>query len=172
MANYSPSARDTWNWRRAGPADVAEIIEICHTYFDNEFKDIIIESDTRMHYQLHRAILDMTYGVNSGMITVAVEHETNRLLAWAWIERSKFLMYSNEEMAVAEFSHVRQELSMRVRMTLVAQTIEQWICWCEVNTIPVLCSTSIRADQSGFMKLHDQFGFVRKGSFAYRRIDI
>jgi hypothetical protein len=72
-------------------------------------------------------------------------------------------------MAVAEFAHVDLELPLRTRMTLTAQTLEIWIAWCELNNIPVLCSTTIRQDQTGFMRLHDQFGFLRRGSFAYRK---
>ena len=73
-------------------------------------------------------------------------------------------------MAVGEFIHLDLNLTVRRRITLVAQVLEQWISWAEINQIPVLCSTSIREEQEAFMRLHDQYGFQRTGSFAYRRI--
>ena len=95
---------------------------------------------------------------------------TKKLLAWSWVERGKYMPYSDEELAVAEFAHIDLNLSTRKRITLCSQILDIWILWCELNKIPVLCSTSIREDQQAFMHLHDQHGFSRRGSFAYRRI--
>lgn len=172
MAQYSPRPRDSWLWQRAQSIDVPDIVQLVDANYSAEIDGVIFtKNPTRLHYQLHRAILDQTFGIATQNITIARSTINNDLLAWAWIERGKYTVYADEEMAVAEFSHVRLDLPLRTRMTLVAQTIEQWILWCELQGIPVLCSTSIRTEQAGFMRLHDQFGFVRRGSFAYRKID-
>lgn len=173
MGKYTHTAQDSWAWTQATPQDVPDIVKLVDTNYSQEIEDVIFtKNPTRLHYHLHKAIVDQLYGLNIQNISIARHKETQKLLAWAWIERDKYTVYSDEEMAVAEFSHVDLELPLRTRMTLVAQTLEQWICWCELNNIPVLCSTSIREDQQGFMRLHDQFGFVRRGSFAYRKIDV
>lgn len=173
MGRYSPSPKDSWLWSKATPMDVPAIVKLVDTNYSTEIDGVIFKKNpTRLNYHLQKAILDMSYGLSTNNITVARDQTTQQVIAWAWIERGKYTVYADEEMAVAEFAHCDLALPLRTRMTLTAQTLEQWICWCEINKIPVLCSTSIREDQTGFMKLHDQFGFVRRGSFAYRKIDV
>jgi len=172
MSNYSPSDRDIWIWSRASTKDVEDILDLVDQHYSMEIDNILIPNRNRMAYHLHQAILDQIFGLNTQNVTIARHKDTNQLLAWAWIVRGKRTVYANEELAVAEFAHVDLSLPLRSRMTLTAQTLEQWILWCELHQIPVLSSTSIRTDQAGFMKLHEQFGFVVRGSFAYRKIDI
>ena len=171
MGKYTHSIADSWSWSLAMPQDVPDIVRLVDTNYSQEIEDVIFtKNPTRLHYHLHRAIVDQVYGLNTQNISIARDKDSQKLLAWAWIERGKYTVYSDEEMAVAEFAHVDLELPLRTRMTLTAQTLEIWISWCEINQIPVLCSTTIREDQKGFMRLHDQFGFLRRGSFAYRKI--
>ena len=172
MGKYTHTKQDAWQWLQATPQDVPDIVKLVDTNYSQEIEDVIFtKNPTRLHYHLHRAILNQQYGLNTQNISIARDKKTQKLLAWAWIERGKYTVYSDEEMAVAEFAHVDLTLSVRTRMTLIAQTLEIWICWCELHGIPVLCSTSIRDNQQGFMRLHEQFGFVVRGSFAYRKVD-
>lgn len=171
MGNYTHTTTDAWAWTQAKPQDVPDIVQLVDTNYSQEIEGVIFKKNpTRLHYHLHKAIIDQLYGLTTQNISIARDKETQKLLAWAWVERGKFTVYSDDEMAVAEFVHVDLALPLRTKITLIAQTLEIWIAWCELNKIPVLCSTSIREDQSGFMKLHDQFGFMRRGSFAYRKI--
>lgn len=164
------SSNDDWNWVKAGHQDVEEIIQMAEQQYGPDVQKVLTTSPTRMAYHLHRAILDQTYIPHQELISVARHKFSNKLLAWAWITRGKFMPYADEEVAVAEFSHTDLALPLRTRMRLVGQTFDQWILWCELHQIPVLCSTSIRDDQKGFMKLHENYGFLIQGSFAYRRI--
>jgi hypothetical protein len=171
MAKYTHTKDDTWAWDRATAYDVPNIVKLVDTNYSQEIDSVIFKKNpTRLSYHLHRTVLDMSYGVNTDLINVARDKATKELIAWSWIGRGKYTVYADEEMATAEFAHTDLTLPLRTKVTLIAQILEQWICWCEINHIPVLCSTTIREDQTGFMRLHDQFGFVRRGSFAYRRI--
>lgn len=172
MSKFTHTKDDPWTWTKAIHTDVENIVSLVDDNYSVEIDDIYTKSRTRLTFHLHKAILEMSYGINNQNISVAKDKLTKKVIAWAWIERGKFQVYANEESAVAEFAHVALDLPSRTKVTLIAQILEQWICWCEVNRIPVLCSTSIREDQTGFMKLHDQFGFKRRGSFAYRKIDV
>ena len=171
MANYTHSVTDPWRWSKATAADVPAIVELVDTNYSQEIDEVIFKKNpTRLHYHLQRAILDQTYGISTNFITIARDQTDNTLRAWAWLTRGKYMPYADEEMAVAEFAHVALDQSPRARVRLLAQTLEQWIAWSELNKIPVLCSTSIREDQRAFMRLHEQFGFVVRGSYAYRKI--
>jgi len=158
-----------WTWNRAIHTDVEDIMNIMQDFYSPEIDGIFTPSRTRMGYHLHKAILDQSYGVNEHCIGVARDH-TGQLIAWHWVTRGKHLPYANEEMAVGEFIHVDLTQRPRDRVQLCIQSLEQWIGWCMLHNIPVLSSTSIREDQAAFMRLHDQLGFKRHGSFAYKRI--
>ena len=161
---------DTWYWTRAANSDVPEIVAIAENHYQAEIDGILTPNPTRLSYNLHRAILEQTYVPGSQLISVAKSKTTNFVIAWSWCARGHYTAYAEEEMAVAEFAHCAMDIALRNRIRLVGQMFDQWISWCELNSIPVLCSTSIREDQAGFMRLHDIYGFKRKGSFAYRRI--
>jgi len=163
---------DAWQWRRAEHTDVPGIVELMNTNYAVEVDDIFTVNPTRMSYHLHQAILDQIYTPSTQLVSVAVSKTTDQILAFGWLQRGKYLPYANEEMAVAEIAHTELTLPVRTRIRLIGQLFEQWILWAELNSIPVLCSTSIRSDQTGFMRLHDIYGFSRKGSFAYKRIGI
>lgn len=170
MSKYSVSPTDAWQWAPANHNDVNDILDLVAQNYQHEIHGILTPNRPRMAYHLHKAILQQTFEPHQGLLTVAKDKSTSKLLAWAWLERGKFTVYADEEMAVAEFVHVDLTLTARTRITLCSQILEQWIMWCTALQIPVLCSTTIRDDQQTFIKLHKQQGFSVRGSFAYRRI--
>ena len=170
MSKYSISPNDTWTWTLAQQDDVFDILDLVEQNYQHEIAGILTPNRPRMSYHLQKAILQQTFEPHQGLLTVAKDKSTNRLMAWSWLERGKYTVYANEEMAVAEFVHVDLALSARVRITLCAQILEMWIKWCTALQIPVLCSTTIRDDQQTFIRLHEQQGFSVRGSFAYKRI--
>lgn len=157
------------NWNRAIHTDVEDIMDMMQNFYRPEIDGIFTPSRTRMGYHLHQAILDQSYNPQHQLIAVARD-DAGQLMAWHWVARGKYLPYANEEMAVGEFIHVDLNLPAKTRMRLCLESLEQWIAWCHLHSIPVLSSTSIREDQAGFMRLHDRLNFKRHGSFAYRRI--
>ncbi|HET8687326.1 MAG TPA: hypothetical protein VFM18_11780 [Methanosarcina sp.] len=173
MENYTYSPLDRWVWSKATSQDVPEIVDLSYTHYKDEFENIIFKSNmTKMHYHLHQACLDQIYGLGNNLILIARNKDTNKLMAWNWIQTGKKTIYSDDEMAIAEFIHVDLTLPKRDKIALVHQSLEQWIVWCTANRIPVICSTSIRPVQSGFMKIHERLGFFVRGSYAYKRIEL
>jgi len=170
MEKYKISQNDAWAWRKAGHEDVEDILDLVAQNYQDEINGILVPNRTRMAYHLHKSILQQTFEPHQVLITLARDKTTNKLLAWAWLERGKYTVYAMEELATAEFIHVDLSATQRQRITLIAQTLEQWTEWCHAWRIPVLTSSSIRADQQAFMRLHEQFGFQVRGSIAYKRI--
>lgn len=168
--NLSHSTQDTWHWQPAIHTDTEDILNLVDQNYSQEITGIFTPSRNRMAFHLHTAILNQSFMSSHELISVARHRQTDHLLAWMWLQRGKYMPYANEEMAVGEFIHTELSLSPISKTRLVYQALEIWIAWCELHQIPVLCSTSIREDQSGFMRLHDRLGFYRRGSFAYRRI--
>jgi len=170
MDKYKISPNDTWTWSKAGHLDVEDILDLVAANYELELDAILVPNRPRMAYHLHKSILQQIFEQHQVLITQARDKTTNKLLAWAWLERGKYTVYAVEELATAEFIHVDLTATARQRITLIAQVLEQWIEWCKVWHIPVLTSSSIRDDQRAFMRLHEQFGFLVRGSIAYKRI--
>jgi hypothetical protein len=79
--------------------------------------------------------------------------------------------YATEECAEGQFCHVDLNLPSIARIRVLAQVLQQWLLFCQIQQIPVLISSTIRADQAGFLRLHEQAGFTIRGSIAYTRTD-
>lgn len=102
---------------------------------------------------------------------VDVRKGPERLLGFCWFDRGGYTTYSNEEISNAKFHSVDLTLPAKQRVRLVHEMIDQHILWANMCNIPVICSTSIRADQDAFMRIHAKRGFTVNGSYAWIRTD-
>jgi len=171
MSKYNYTSSDAWTWSQAIHTDVPEIVQLSDDIDTLDIAGILSKNPTRLTYHLHQAILDQSYGLNQHLVMIARDKISAKLMAWAWITRGKFSPYADEEMAVAELCSIDSQLPARTKIKLAHQTLEHWIHWCKLSKIPVLCSTTIRENQTSFMRLHEQLGFLVRGSFAYKRIE-
>lgn len=94
-----------------------------------------------------------------------------KLLGYCWFDRSGYTTYSREEISNAKFHHVDLDLPVKTRVRLIHEMIDQHILWCVKCGIPVICSTSIRSEHDGFMRIHAKRGFTVNGSYAWCRTD-
>ena len=99
-------------------------------------------------------------------------HDTVRpLLGFCWFDRGGYTTYSNEEISNAKFHHLDLSLPVRTRVRLLNEMIDQHILWASRHGVPIICSTSIRAEHDGFMKIHKKRGFSVNGSYAWIRTE-
>lgn len=94
-----------------------------------------------------------------------------KLLGYCWYDRGGYTTYSNEEISNAKFHHVDLSLPVKQRVRIINQMIDQHILWCRDWGIPIICSTSIRGEHDGFMKIHKKRGFTVNGSYAWIRTE-
>ena len=99
------------------------------------------------------------------------EPAEDKLLGFCWFDRGGYTTYSNEEISNAKFHHLDLTLPVRTRVKLVNEMIDQHILWAHTWGVPVVCSTSIRSDHDGFMKIHKKRGFSVNGSYAWIRTE-
>lgn len=91
------------------------------------------------------------------------------LQAFCWFDRGGYTTYANEEISNAKFHHVDLKLPAKTRVRLINEMIDQHILWAHTWGIPVICSTSIRSEHDGFMRIHGKRGFKVNGSYAWIR---
>lgn len=168
---YFPSDRDTWEWRYANLSDTDDIVKMAQSLFQVEIENIFTPDPKLFAYNVDIAITQQYHYQHLTQIMVARNKQTNKLMGWSWIGRGNTTTYAREEMAEARFVHTDLSLPAKTRICLVAQTLQHWIVWCYKYKIPVLVSTSIRQEQQAFLKLHQELGFILRGSIAYKKIE-
>jgi len=159
-----------WSWHLANANDVKDIVALAQRHFETEINEIFTPDPLFYAYNVNKAITEQSYYSSKGQLIVARNKETYQLLAYAWLVRGGQTMYAQEELAEAAFVHMDLTLSTRTRVCLTEEILDHWIRWCRATKIPVLVSTSIRREQTAFMRIHERKGFLIRGSIAYKRI--
>ena len=172
LEKYLPRPTDTWHWRLARLGDVDDITDLVVQHFQIEIDQIFIPNEPLFQRNLAQAILNQQYNTLSEQVIVARNNNDNQLIAWAWIVRGVHVTYASEELADARFAHVDLSLSTRQRITILAQILQQWELWCRCGMIPIISSSTVRVEQTAFLRLHEQAGYTIRGSIAYKKLEI
>jgi hypothetical protein len=161
--------KQTWNWRRANGTDVPDIVSMAQTSFQSEIDRIFVPDPIAYERNVMRAIVEQFYLPGTELVIVARNPVGEKLLGYAWVLKST-APWSDEAMAAVRMAHVDMKCSPRDRVRLVAEMIMSWELWCVENGIPVICSSTMRGDQQGFLKIHERYGYSVRGSFCYKRL--
>jgi hypothetical protein len=165
-------------WTLAHPLhDVDDIIEMADGLFGmeadgivtrdrNVFRKNVTLTSTHQLFDKSREFLAVCRG-DRVVNTMMGEGVVDALLAYCWFDRGGYTTYSNEEISNAKFHHIDLSLPVRQRVRLINEMIDQHILWANSWGIPVICSTSIRAEHTAFMKIHKKRGFTVNGSYAW-----
>jgi len=169
-------------WTLAHPLhDVDDIVEMADSVFGKEADGILTRD--RNVFRKNVTIASTVQLFDKGREFLAVCRSTNivdvgiakvpegKLLAYCWFDRGGYTTYANEEISNAKFHHVDLSLPVRQRVKLIHEMIDQHILWAGTWGIPVICSTSIRQEHDGFMKIHKKRGFTTNGSYAWARTE-
>lgn len=170
-------------WTLAHPLhDVDDIVEMADSVYGQEADGILTRDRGVFRHRVTMATTEQLF--NKGREFIAVcrgegyvhhgwysEAKADKLLGFCWFDRGGYATYSNEEISNAKFHHVDLKLPVRTRIKIINEMIDQHILWANNWGIPVICSTSIRAEHSGFMKIHAKRGFKVNGSYAWGRTE-
>ena len=157
-------------WGLAHPLhDVDDIVELSDSVYGEEADGILTRSRDVFRHRVTVATTEQLF--NKGREFIAVCRDEGKLLGFCWYDRGGYTTYSNEEISNAKFHHVDLTLPVRLRVRLINEMIDQHILWAHRWGIPVVCSTSIRSEHDGFMKIHKKRGFTVNGSYAWIRTE-
>ena len=91
----------------------------------------------------------------------------DKLLGFCWFDRGGYATYSTKEISHSKFHFIDLTLPIKQRIKILNAMIDQHLLWADTWGIPVVCSTSIRKDFEGFMRVHEKRGFTVNGSYAW-----
>lgn len=175
-------------WTLAHPLhDVGDIVELSDSVYGMEADGIVTRDRGVFEHRLTVACTEQLFNKGREFIAVCRDWDMDReiykqirpdehvpgksLLGFCWFDRGGYTTYSNEEISNAKFHHVDLTLPVRLRVRLINEMIDQHILWAHRWGIPIVCSTSIRAEHDGFMKIHKKRGFIVNGSYAWIRTE-
>ena len=176
-------------WSLADPRfDVEDMVELSNSFFGAEADGIVSRSRAVFRHRLTVATTEQLFNKSREFIAVCRgepktvpmydmnmvvmgSHTVQPLLGFCWFDRGGYTTYSNDEISNAKMHHIDLSLPARTRIRLVNEMIDQHILWAHTWGVPVVCSTSIRADHDVFMKIHKKRGFTVNGSYAWIRTE-
>ena len=169
-------------WTLAHPLhDVDDIVDMADSVFGTEadgiltrdksvFRKNVTVATTVQVFDKSREFIGVCRG-DKLVKTFIGDAAEDTLLGYCWFDRGGYTTYALEEISNAKFHHVDLQLPVRLRVRLINEMIDQHILWAYRWGIPVVCSTSIRAEHDGFMKIHKKRGFTVHGSYAWLRTE-
>jgi len=157
-------------WRLAHGGDVAAIVQMAVRGFQSEIDQIFQPDTVAYSRNVTLAVIRQFYGPQSELFSVA--YEGDRLVAYVWAGRNERAPWSDDEMVVVRMAHVDLGLPIRTRIRLVQDMINLWEQWALLCQVPIVCSSTVRADQAGFLRIHAQAGYDVRGSYAYKRMKL
>ena len=159
-----------YTWSRAVGPDIADIHQLSNQWFAQDNTGLFSIDHQTFDHNLTLAIVNQFYQPLSELLLVARD-ESGQLVAYTWAGRGERVLWSQEEMVAVKMVHVDLSLGARQRVRLIQDMMGYWEDWARACGVNVICSTTMREDQAGFLKLHAKNGYVVRGSISYRRLD-
>jgi hypothetical protein len=156
-------------WNRATLGDVADLLELSKQYFEHDAHDVFPSDARVLEQNLAHAVLQQHYNPWSNCVLIARD-QAHKILAYTWIVRGERVCYSSEEIAMVRMAHVDMSLSTRNKIQLLTDMLQFWQTWAQECGIAMICSSTVRNDQTAFLRLHQRHGYSVRGSICYKRI--
>jgi hypothetical protein len=160
----------TYTWRPATGVDVAAIVEMAINHFQTEIDLIFKPEPIAYARNLTLAIVNQFYSPSSELVSIAVDN-ANKIVAYTWAKAGERAPWSDDAMVVVKMAHLDLTLSSRDRIILVKDMMRLWERFALMSATPIVCSTTMRRDQTAFLKLHERQGYDVRGSYAYKKLN-
>jgi hypothetical protein len=158
-----------YNWVPATGLDVTSIVAMAESHFQTEIDEIFDPQPVTYSRNITLAVVNQFYNPLSTLLSVAKD-DNNNLLAYTWAVSTETSPWSDDKMVVIRMAHVDLQLSPKLRMRLVQDMMQLWESFATLAQVSIICSTTMRRDQSAFLKLHSKNGYDVRGSYAYKKI--
>jgi hypothetical protein len=157
------------NWRPATLSDIDAIIALTDQNFAEEITDLFVPDSWAGARNLTKAIVNQYYQPNSELVSVGTD-DSDRIVAWTWAQANNTMAWSDEQFVMVRMAHIDLALAKRDRVHAVQNMIALWEGFARFAGNPIVCSTTMRRDQTGFLKIHEHAGYDVRGSYAYKRL--
>jgi hypothetical protein len=171
LEKYAHVESDPWRWAPAAGTDCQDITDMALVDFARETDDIFENDPIEYQRNIMLTTVNQFYNPKLELLSVARLTGSGSLVAYTWAKRYEYAPWSKEEMVAVRMAHIDQQISARARVTLCAQMIRMWEVWAQACDIKIICSSTVRGEQTAFLDLHRAAGYSVRGSVAYKRLN-
>lgn len=157
-----------YNWKLANGADVADIVHMAQSHFQQEIDTIFTPDPVAYSRNITLAVVNQFYLPTTESVSIA-RSDSGQLLAYTWATSNQRAPWSDDNMVAVRMAHVAMDLTSKQRVGLVKDMMQIWEDFARFANTPIICSTTMRKDQTAFLKLHERNGYDIRGSYAYKR---
>ena len=159
-----------YTWRPANGHDVQSIVQMAIDHFQTEIDAIFTPDPVAYSRNITLAIVNQFYGPTTELLSVATD-SNNTIVAYTWAKTNERSPWSDDEMVIIKMAHLSLSLPPRERINLVKDMLALWEAFAALAQVSIICSTTMRKDQSTFLKLHERHGYDVRGSYAYKKLN-
>lgn len=154
----------------ASGSDVSDIVNMAESNFQTEIDNIFTPEPIAYARNVMLSVVQQFYLPTTEFLYIAREDQTNKLLAYTWAKSRDYAAWSDDQMVAIRMVHLDLDLSPRLRVKLILEMMDMWEQFARAAGAPIICSNTMRHDQSAFLKLHARSGYDVRGSYAYKRL--
>lgn len=158
-----------YTWTTAQGPDINDIVGMAESHFQTEIDNIFQPQPIVYSRHITFAVVNQYYNPRAELLKVARDKD-NKLIAYTWAKSSDYAAWSDNEMVSVRMAHVDLTLSSRDRIRLIQDMMSLWEGWARIIGVDIVCSTTMRHDQTAFLKLHSRNGYDVRGSYAYKKL--
>ena len=151
-------------------SDVADIVNMAESNFQAEIDNIFTPEPIAYARNVMLSVVQQFYLPTTEFLYIARADQTNKLLAYTWAKSRDYAAWSDDQMVAIRMVHLDLALSPRLRVKLILEMMDMWEQFARAAGAPIICSNTMRHDQSAFLKLHARSGYDVRGSYAYKRL--
>ena len=159
-----------YTWMPATGADVQDIVSMAEANFQTEIDTIFTPEPIAYARNVMLSVVSQFYLPTTEFLYIARENLTNKLLCYTWAKSRDYAAWSDDQMVAIRMVHLDLNLSARLRVKLIVEMMNMWEQFAQAAGAPIICSNTMRHDQTAFLKLHARMGYDVRGSYAYKRL--
>lgn len=159
-----------YTWSQATGSDVQDIVNLAQQHFESEIDTIFTPDTVAYSRNITFAIVNQFYLPTTELVCVCRD-QSGKLIAYTWAKSSERAAWSDDNMVSIRMAHVDLQQSSRQRIRLITDMMNLWELFARYSGTGIICSTTMRGDQTAFLRLHERNGYDVRGSFAYKKID-
>lgn len=158
-----------FKWEPATGNDVSQIVQMAIDHFQTEIDTVFTPDPIAYSRNLTLAVVNQFYLPMTELLSICKD-DTGKLLAYTWAQSNQRSPWSDDNMVVIKMAHVDLNLPVKQRIEIVKSMFKLWESFAKLSNTPIVCSTTMRKEQDGFLKLHQKHGYDVRGSYAYKKL--
>lgn len=156
-------------WTPAVGADVDDIARLAEDNFRSEVENEFEIDIPHLKYSITLAVVHQFYNPASTLLRI-LRDESGRIIAYTWAKSGDQAVWSRDRVLNIMMAHCDMSISPRTRIAILKDMLNMWEDYARYSQCSVISSSTIRGDQSAFLRLHERQGYSVRGSVAYKRV--